>query len=90
MQITHNPTTQRFEVVVDGLTAFLSYELRDDGVRDYNHTIVPPALGGRGLGSALVKFALEDARAAQLRIVPSCSFVAAYVQRHPEYADVLA
>lgn len=84
MQITHNPTTQRFETVIDGHTAFLSYEIVDDNTLNYNHTIVPPELGGRGVGTALVKFALEYAKDNGKAVVPSCSFVARYLAKNAE------
>ena len=88
--IIHNSTTQRFETTIDGITAFLSYQARDDGAWDYNHTIVPKALGGRGLGSQLVKFALDHAKSENKKIIASCSFVASYVDKHPEYQDLVA
>lgn len=90
MLITHNPATQRFETVIDGHTAFLSYQVIDDTTLNYNHTIVPSALGGRGIGSALVKFALDTAQAHHKKIVPSCSFVANYIDKHPNYQSLLA
>lgn len=83
MQITHNPTAQRFETVIDGHTAFLSYEIVNDNTLNYNHTIVPPELGGRGIGTALVKFALDYARENGKSVVPSCSFVARYLAKNP-------
>lgn len=84
MQITHNPTAQRFETVIDGHTAFLSYEIVDDNTLNYNHTIVPSELGGRGVGTALVKFALDYARDNGKTVVPSCSFVARYLTKNPQ------
>ena len=88
--IVHNATNQRFETTVEGKTAFLSYQILDDGTWDYCHTIVPKELGGRGLGSQLVKFALDYAQNEQKKIVASCSFVANYVDKHPEYQSLLA
>ena len=88
--IIHNSTTQRFEITIDGITAFLSYQVCDSGVWDYNHTIVPKELGGRGLGSQLVKFALDYAKSENKKIIASCSFVASYVDKHPEYQDLVA
>lgn len=88
--ITHNPATQRFEVTIDGHTGFLSYEVIDDDTLNYNHTIVPKELGGRGLGTALVKHALDYARDNGKKVVPSCSFVASYIDRRDEYQSLLA
>lgn len=88
--ITHNLATQRFEVTIDGHTGFLSYEVIDDNTLNYNHTIVPKELGGRGLGTALVKHALDYARDNGKKVVPSCSFVASYINRRDEYQPLLA
>ncbi|UYZ68521.1 N-acetyltransferase [Moraxella bovis] len=88
--ITHNPATQRFEVTIDGHTGFLSYEVIDDDTLNYNHTIVPKELGGCGLGTALVKHALDYARDNGKKVVPNCSFVASYIDRRDEYQSLLA
>lgn len=87
--ISHNPITQRFETTIDGHTGFLSYEIIDDNTLNYNHTIIPEELGGRGLGTALVKHALDYAKEHDKKIVPSCSFVASYVKKHPEHQHLL-
>ncbi len=90
MQIIHKADNQRFETVIDGVTAYLSYVKVNDNTLNYNHTIVPDKLSGRGVGKALAKFALEYARDNQLNIVPSCSFVAYFIEKNPEYADLVA
>lgn len=89
VNITHNVKTSRFEVVIDGHIGFLSYEVIDDNTLNYNHTIIPRELGGRGLGTTLVKFALEYARDHHKRIVPNCSFVANYISKHDECQTLL-
>lgn len=86
--ITLNEAAQRFELTVDGATAFAAF-VRFPGGINYNHTVVPPALEGRGIGSALVRHALDYARAEHLRVQPDCSFVRAYIERHPAYQDLL-
>jgi len=53
------------------------------------HTEVPDAIEGRGVGSALARTALNDARANGLTVVPSCPFVSAYIKRHPAYLDIV-
>ena len=88
--ITHNTDAGRFEITIDGHTGFLSYEVIDGDTLDYNHTIVPKELGGRGLGTALVKHALDYARNHDKKIVPSCSFVASCINRQDEYQSLLA
>jgi predicted GNAT family acetyltransferase len=87
MQVTDNPARHRFELPLDGHTAFSSYR-RDGDVLVIYHTEVPREFEGRGVGSALVKGVLESARANQLKVKPLCSFVAAYLDRHPEYSDL--
>ncbi|WP_154221943.1 GNAT family N-acetyltransferase [Marinicella rhabdoformis] len=88
-KIKHHEESQRFELVVDGHTAYLSYAL-SRGVADYNHTIVPSDLGGRGIGTELVKYALAYARVNHWSVIPSCSFVAHYIQKNSGEQDLLA
>lgn len=88
-QIKHNNDSHRFEVHLDDHMGYLSYLLKD-GVINYNHTIVPQALGGRGIGTELVKYALAYARVHHLKVIPACSFVEAYIVKHPEHQDLLA
>lgn len=86
--ITHNESANRFETTIDGHTGYISYQERDDKLV-YDHTLVPKELGGRGLGTALVKHALDYARAHDKKVVPQCSFVASYINRRPEYQDLV-
>lgn len=88
VDITHNTEAKRFEAEVDGLVGYISYQEQGDTLI-YDHTIVPSELGGRGLGSALVKHALDYAQAEGKSVVPQCSFVATYIQRHPEYQTLV-
>jgi len=83
LEIRRNDAEHRFETEVEGETAVLVYQLRE-GEIDLQHTVVPPAIERRGVGSALVRAALEHARAEELRVIPSCPFVQAYLERHPE------
>lgn len=87
--VTDNSSRSRYEMAVDGSTAFVAYR-RVDGVIMLDHAEVPAALEGRGVGSALVKATLDSVRAKGLKVVPRCSFVAAYMRRHAEYQDMLA
>jgi len=84
-----NEELHRFELAVDGRTAFSQYRLAP-GVITFMHTEVPQELEGRGIGSKLVRGELESARAAGLKVVAKCPFVAAYIKRHPEFQDLLA
>lgn len=89
LEVRHNVAASRFEVVQDGHTSICDYRLQA-GQMVMNHTVVPPELGGRGIAAAMVEAALAWARAEGLRVVPQCSYVAAYMKRHPETQDLLA
>jgi len=86
--IVHNPASQRFELALDGEVAHVDYRIAD-GVMRLVHTEVPSAHEGRGIAGALVRAALEHARGAGLRVLPGCSYVHSYMQRHPETHDLL-
>jgi hypothetical protein len=88
-EIAHDPRGGRFEVVVDGHPSELSYRL-DGGVMVIWHTGVAPELQGRGIAAALVREALAWAQTAGLKVEPRCSYVRAYMQRHPETAALRA
>ena len=81
------PESSRYEVTVDGgLAGIVVYEMHPDEIvlvhTEVHHTL-------RGLGSRLARGALDDTRARGLRVVARCPFIAAYIRRHPEYADLL-
>ena len=82
MRVLDNPALSRFELPIDGQTAFLSYE-RTPGSLRLIHTEVPEAFRGRGFGETLVKGVLEAARAEGVRVVAVCPFVRAYLRKHP-------
>lgn len=83
-----NKSQHRFEMAAGRDTAVAYYTLAP-GVITFNHTEVPPALRGQGVGSKLVRGALQAARGQGLKVVPRCSFVAAYLARHPEFNDLV-
>lgn len=85
--VTHQPETEQFELPTEEGPAVLRYKSRD-GVLDFQHTVVPKAVERRGYGSALVHAALAHARATGAKVVPTCPFVRAYMDDHPEYADL--
>lgn len=86
MTVTHNAAQNRYEMKTENGLAIAVYSQRGDR-RLFTHTEVPPADEGKGLASRLIKEALDDTRRAGLKIEPLCSFVVAYVRRHPEYRD---
>ena len=87
--IRDNTARSRFELDDGGVTAVLTYKLAGD-VITFQHTETPVAARGRGLASELVKGVLDEVRSRGLKIVPRCPFVRAYVERHPEYRNLLA
>jgi uncharacterized protein len=87
--IRDNTERHRFELDADGHVAFSNYK-RADGVLTILHTEVPQALEGRGIGSALIRGVLDIARSQGLKVVTICPFAKAYIERHPEYADLVA
>jgi len=87
--VCDNTARSRFELDADGHLAFSNYK-RDDGVLTVLHTEVPKELNGRGIGSALARGLLDTARAQGLKIRPICPFVKGYIDKHPEYRDLLA
>ena len=88
IDIIHNEQNNRFETTIDGQTGYISYQNQGNALI-YDHTIVPQALGGRGVGSALVKYALNYARENDKKVIPQCSFVASYINKHAEYQDLV-
>ncbi len=82
-------TGSRFEARVDGKRAGASYYRVDRGRVVFTHTLVEPAWEGQGVGSALAGAALVQVRASGRKVVARCPFIGAYLQRHPEFADLL-
>ena len=87
--VRDNEAAHRYELLVgEELAGELIYRARDRVVT-LIHTEVAPEYEGHGLGEQLVSYALDDLRARELRIVPLCPFVGAYLRRHPEYEDLV-
>jgi uncharacterized protein len=89
ISITHQPGRARYEIAVAGeLAGFVEYR-GADGALDLVHTEVLPAFEGRGLAARLAQFALDDARRHGRKVVPTCSYIARYIERHPEAQELV-
>ena len=89
IHVVHNAEEQRYELWVDeALAGVLEYESAP-GVLVLAHAEIDPALEGRGLGTRLAADAFQDIRSRGLKLIPACSFVRAYLRRHPEERDVV-
>lgn len=86
--VTHNEPRHRFEINLEGETAFLEYRFYRKDI-SLLHTEVPKKFEGRGLGNALVKYAFKYAEENQLPVIVYCPFVAAFLKRHHEYDHLL-
>jgi predicted GNAT family acetyltransferase len=87
--IRDNEALSRFELDHEGHIAFSEYR-RSPRVITFTHTVVPKELSGRGVGSTLIKAALDEVRRQGLKVVAECPFVAAFIAKHPDYADLLS
>jgi predicted GNAT family acetyltransferase len=89
VEVRDNADEQRYEAWVDGeLAGFTTYRSRP-GLIAFVHTEIESAFEGHGVGSALVKHELDDARRRGLDVMPFCPFVNAYIENHREYADLV-
>jgi uncharacterized protein len=86
--VVDNPAAQQFQATVDGHVAFAEYRMIRGAIM-FTHTEVPEALGGRGIGSALIPAGLKSARERDLKVMPVCPFFAAWFGKHPEDRDLL-
>jgi predicted GNAT family acetyltransferase len=86
--IIHNKTKHRFELTIEGHTAFIDY-LLDGNIIELPHTWVPKPLEGRGIGAALAKHVLDYAASNKLGVIPSCPFIKVYIDRHPQYQSLV-
>ena len=89
VETVDHPERGRYELTVDSkLAGSLKYAIHD-GQITLIHTEIDPAYAGRHLGQRLVRSVLDDVRARQLRVRPSCPFAASYIRAHPEYQDLV-
>lgn len=91
ISLSHNADLNRYTIEVDGeLAGFADYVESSQGVRDFNHTVVDPAFRGQGLSSPLIKYALDDTAEQDTKIAASCSAVEHFLDKNPEYRDMVA
>ena len=88
-EVTRNDAALEYEIELNGTPAGLIRFTRDGDVITMVHTEVDPQFEGEGVGSELVRKALDDVRSRGERVVPSCPFVRAYIERHGDYADLV-
>jgi uncharacterized protein len=89
LTVTNNEAGERFEMLVDGLRAVLTYRRFPDRIV-FLHAEVPQSLEGQGLAAKVTRFALDFARANHLRIVPRCPYVSNFIRKHAEYQDLVS
>jgi uncharacterized protein len=86
--ITDAGESHRFEAHIDGKPAGFAEYIRTPSLVVYPHTEVDPAFEGKGVGGALARAALDDARERGLAVLATCPFISGWMRRHPEYADL--
>lgn len=89
IDVSNNERESRFEANVDGKLSMVEYKTQP-GKIIFTHTEVPRELGGRGIAQKMVATALDYARDKKLKVVPLCKYVAGYIDKHPEYSDLVA
>lgn len=89
LAIQHETSKQRFVAIVEGLECVIDYRL-SGATMAITHTVVPASLGGRGIAGDLTRFALQTARQQGWKVLPECSYAAAFLDKHAEYADLRA
>jgi predicted GNAT family acetyltransferase len=87
LEVTQNPGEKRFEIWIEGKLSKLDY-IEDGKNFVITHVGVQPELRGNGVAGKITQVGLEYAKARSLRVVPMCSYAAAYIRRHPEYAEL--
>ena len=88
-KVTHDTTAERYLITVDGRDAGYADYIQGDGVRDFHHTVIDPEFRGQGLSKPLIQAALDDTRAAGDKVRPLCSAVAGFIEKHPEYRNLV-
>ena len=87
LEVIHNPAENRFETWIDGYLSKLDY-IQDGGNFVITHVGVYPEFRGQGVAGKIVQAGLEYAKENSLRVIPMCPYAAAYIRKHPEYAEL--
>lgn len=90
LDIKHDKKNQRFYVEVDKKESGLKYKKIDEKTLDYYTTFVPEELRGEGIAAEITRFALQDAKDNDYKVLPSCPFVKSYIDKHPEFQNLMA
>lgn len=89
LNIIHDEEDLRFYAEIKGDEAELTYTYPESGVMDFDHTFVPEESRGKGIADKLVQTGLDYARSQSYQVIPSCPVVGAYIQRHPDYKELV-
>jgi hypothetical protein len=88
-EVVFNEEARQFELVVDKHKAKVTYVMLSPTSIIFTHTMVPISLKGQGIASYLAKYVLDYARENNLSVIPQCPFIRSYIERHPEYDDLV-
>lgn len=88
LTVINDEAAHRFEIAIEGQTAFAEYSISGHKMT-LPHTVVPDDFEGRGVGSQLARAALGVAREKGLKVIPTCPFIAGYIEKHPEWHDLM-
>lgn len=89
VEVSNNEAKSRYTASLGGEPAGIAAYERSDDTITFTHTVVDEEVEGQGIGSTLIRHALDDARSQGLTVVPQCGFVAAFIEDHPEYQDLV-
>jgi hypothetical protein len=88
-EVIHEKENERFVIYAEGNEVYVEYTMRNN-VLDLNHTYTHPALRGKGLAAQVVRAAFEFAKANNLKVIPTCSYVQAFLSKNDEYKELIA
>ena len=89
IEVKHDKENGRFVADIEGYKAYLSYNVSDDTI-DLSYAYTPPELRGKGIAKIVVEYAFNYAKNKNLKVIPTCSYVQAFVERNYNYKDLLA